>query len=603
MTRSNRMRDGGHRAVLWARFSFVALLSLLTLSLLVGCALPGQRSTSKSPPSRSSWVMHMALVGTGAAVLPSIDPAVAVPLGFGSPGSDVTSLIFDQLVILDAHLRPQNWAADKVITSADGLTYTFGLRPGQSFSDGTPVHASDYAYAMDRLLNPCLQAPGSYLLWMLKDAQTYSAEDCSTGAIKLNSGQTGPLITTLIGDAIVPDDGAGTLTLRLARPTASFLPALANGGSFAIERGVVTGASLGQDSRWIANLARGTTGQGGSGAFYVAHLDQAAGTIALKANPHWWGVSQGEKPSLEELDLWVIPSTALLSTSPGAPFDYGEYASGTAPSGKMPFGLEPHTQPALTTQLVMLNWQVPPFDNLDARRAFCLAINRDALAKDPLGGALVPSWSLVPRGIPGYTSSAQGIDGVTEPAGNPSSARDYWAAYVASLHGKSIPTLAITYGHARRAFSQDLAEALARQWNAVLPGASVQAQPIPDTVLTENTAKHFQMYTFGWIADYPDPQDFLSLLYATSSSYNDQNASVPQADQWMAQADAMFTPDRQAQRDALYAQAEELLIQQVAACPLGQGETTYLLNANVRGLEQTTMGVVPLDDFENAYIL
>ncbi|HEX6800719.1 MAG TPA: ABC transporter substrate-binding protein [Ktedonobacterales bacterium] len=596
MARSNVTRDCCHRAARRMRFSFVALPLLLTLSLLVGCALPWQRSTRTLKPPQ---VVHMALVGTGASVLPSIDPAFAVPLGFDSPGSDVTSLIFDQLITLDAHLRPKNWATDKVTISADGLTYTFTLRSGQSFSDGTPVHASDYAYAMDRLLNPCLQAPGSYLLWMLKDAQTYSTEDCSTGVIKLNSGQTGPLITTLIGDAIVPDDGAGTLTLRLTRPAAYFLSTLATGGSFAIERSVVTGAILGRDSKWIANLALGTTGRGGGGMFYVAHLDQAAGTMVLKANPHWWGASQGEKPSLEEVDLWVIPSTALLSTSPGAPFDYVEYAAGTGPSGKIPAGLEPHTQPALSTQLVMLNWQVPPFDHLDARRAFCLAINRDALAKDQFGGALIPGWNLVPQGIPGYSPLVWGIDGMSATAGDQALARSYWAAYVASLHGKPIPPLTIPYNY----INQDIAGALAQQWNAALPGANVQAQPPPDTVLTENMAKHFQMYTFDWIADYPDPQDFLSLLYATSSSFNDQNASVPQADQWMAQADALVAPDQQAQRDLLYAQAEELLIQQAAACPLGQFQTTYLLSPKVQHFGQTAMGTVPLDDFVNAYVL
>ena len=582
-----------------------SVVALLTVVLLAGCTLPWQQQSV--PALRAQPVMRLALAGMGYTDLPSVDPGMEAPVGYGTPGSQVTGLIFDQLVTLDDHLRPELWGAESVTISPDGRAYTFTLRPGQRFSDGTPVHASDYAYAMDRLLNPCFQAPGSYLLWMLKDAQTYNGEDCTTGTIKRNSltGQTGPLITTLLGDAIVPDDGAGTLTLRLAHPAGYFLPALAVGGSFAIERSVVTGANLGADDKWTDSLTQGPTGRGGSGIFYLARWDHPTGTLVLKANPYWWGRAQGKSPWLREVDIHVVANSALTPKTPGAPFDYAEYGENPEPlgTGTLPTGLVLHTRPLLLVRMVMLNWQVPPFDSLDARRAFCLAINRDALATDLYGGKLIPGWNLVPRGIPGYSPSAQGIDGVTTTAGDPAQARTYWAAYVASLHGKPIPALAFKYGATTPTRYQNLAQALEQQWNAMLPGVHVQTTIEGDHLVTLDEEKHIQMFTFSWFADYPDPQDFLTLLYATTSGYNLQNAEVPQAEQWMAQADALFSPDPQAQRDALYAQAEESLVQQVAACPLGQGQTTYLLSPKVRAFGQTAMGIVPLDDFVAATIV
>lgn len=578
----------------------IVVVVLAGCVLLAGCALPwSQRPTETL---RAQPVMRLALAGMGSFDLSSIDPGMEAPVGLDTPGSEVVGLIFDQLVTLDDQLRPELWGAETVSISPDGLAYSFTLRPGQRFSDGTPVHASDYAYAMDRILNPCFQSPGSYLLWMLKDAKTFNTEDCTTGALKLNSGQTGPLITSLLGDTIVPDDGAGTLTLRLARPAAYFLPALATGGSFAIERGVVTGASLGQDGKWTDALTQGPTGRGGSGMFYLARWDHPTGTLVLKANPYWWGRTHGKTPWLRELDIHVFSTSVAGATNSGAPFDYAEYNQVGAPSGPRPAGLEAHTQPVLLMRTVMLNWQVPPFDNVDARRAFCLAINRQAIAKDQFAGGLLPGWNLVPRGVPGYSPSMRGIDGETATAGDPARARAYWSKYVVSLHGKPIPTRAFTYGAMAPARYQQLAQALVQQWNAVLPGANVQTKTVGDHLVTLDEEKRVQMFTFGWFADYPDPQDFLTLLYATTSSYDLQNASVPQADQLMAQADALFAPDQQAQRDSLYAQAEQLLVQQVAACPLGQQATTYLLSPKVRHFGQTAMGIVPLDDFVAATI-
>ncbi len=76
-----------------------------------------------------------------------------------------------------------------------------------------------------------------------------------------------------------------------------------------------------------------------------------------------------------------------------------------------------------------------------------------------------------------------------------------------------------------------------------------------------------QLGRFGWLADYPDPQDFLSLLYETGAPNDYFEASVPDADAQLKQADAIFDPSQDSQRMSLYNQAEQSLVNNVASLP------------------------------------
>ncbi len=85
------------------------------------------------------------------------------------------------------------------------------------------------------------------------------------------------------------------------------------------------------------------------------------------------------------------------------------------------------------------------------------------------------------------------------------------------------------------------------------------------------TFPEYQLVWDGWGADYPDPQDFLSLLWTTHAAYNTRHISVPQADALLSQADGMSD---QSARIPLYQLAEQLLVNQAAAIPLYQQSFT-----------------------------
>jgi oligopeptide transport system substrate-binding protein len=570
---------------MWRIAQIALLLGSLAL-LLAGCDVPWQ---AKQPDMAKDQTLKMDFSSEAAGQYTVfLDPTEA----YDALSTQTTSLLFDGLVTLDRNEHIEPWGARSWTISPDGLTYTFTLRPIQRFSDGAPVKPSDYAWSMDRAVNPCLGTPLAYYLAAIKDASAFSAETCS-------DGQPVGAITTLVGDSIVPNDSANTLTITLAQPVGYFLAALSYPLSSVVERGVVAGADLGKDGAWVKNLTTGATGQGGSGMFYVAGLETGAQDaltrLMLKPNPNWWGLHAGKKPHFSEIDFITsgvsstdssvfrsdptIAWTTILSTDPDIPL--------------MKKQAYYHEQPALILSGIVLNWKIAPFDDLNARKAFCLALNRDDVNRQAYQGLYIPSWHLVPQGMDGYNAQVKGIDGVPT-TGDIALAQHYWQRYLAAHHN-TVPR--ITFSD--RSFSQLAQAAISfyeEAWSQVL-GVSVTTYFV-HTIVDDPSSQ--QMYRFAWQADYPDPQDFLSPLFMSDAPYNTQSASVPAADDLMRQADAL--PDMR-QRLPLYQQAEQLLIDNVAICPLYQWLNRYGLRPWVKGdFVEDARGVFPNDAWVSGYI-
>jgi peptide/nickel transport system substrate-binding protein/oligopeptide transport system substrate-binding protein len=566
--------------------SGLALLGLATL-LVAAC---GGTTNPHPTDLRNPQVFKMLWPGsTNNEILSvgALDPGTA-----GDTSTvPIVDLVWDGLVTLDPHLNVELWGADHITVSADGLTYTFHLRAGQRFSDGQPVKASDYAWSMDRVLNPCFASVTNYYLWTIQGAQAFSNEGCSNGT------PTG--VQTLVGTSLIPDDGAATLTVTLAKPAGYFLQALTYPTSYALERSVVSGANLGADDVWTSALTQGSTGQGGSGMFYVSRKD-SAGNIILKANPYWWGRSQGKTPYLTEVDfqLFSDPTVMYLAYDTGPAHDYVQ-ASGSflAEAKHQP---DYHQVGGLTIEGVALNWKLPPFNNLDARLAFCEALNRDAITNNVLKGGQMPSWHLVPQGMAGYNPQLTGPDNITSTQGDLTKAQAHWAAYKASLNGAPLPKIAYTFG-IKNNYSLTYTQALATSWNQPFPDAHVTTNLVsPQEYFNALNARNvLQLFYFSWAADYPDPQDFLTQLFDTPSPFNYWNDSVPQADQLMEQADSLTDQTQRIQR---YNQAEQLLVNNVAVCPTDQFVETYRVRTAVHGYVENAQGINANDNWASMYI-
>ena len=562
------------------KFSIAGLIVLLGTVALLATAC-GTTSSQGPGDKAKDQTLKMGWATGGGPDITTLDPAQCSDTSCGP----LEAMLFDGLVTLDKNLEVKAWAAKSWTISSDGTTYVFTLQSNQKFSDGTAVKPSDFAWSIDRSANPCLGSQLSYYLSTIKDASTFSGETCT-------NDQPVGAITTLVGDSVIPDDSANTLTIKLAQPAGYFLQALTYSTSFAVEKSVVTGADFGKDDAWLNTLATGATGQGGSGMFYVAAWNHQ-GVLTLKQNPHWWGLQAGKKPNFTTVDF------QLFSTDT----EYGAYQGDqtlafmdiTSPDQIAVMKQQPyyHEQPALITAGLRFNWKLAPFDDINARKAFCLAINRDQVNQQVYHGQMLPSWHIVPKGMDGYNAQVRGVDGAPF-AGDTALARQYWQRYLAAHHNSvshiSIPDASSVSGRAALTLYQ-------QSWNQTL---GVQVTTYIIRTIFQLDARSQQIYRFGWSADYPDPQDFLTLLYASDSPYNEQSASLPAADALMQQADALSD---MSQRIPLYQQAEQLLIDNVAICPLFQYVNHYALRTWVKGdFVEDARGVFPNDAWVSGYI-
>ena len=259
--------------------------------------------------------------------------------------------------------------------------------------------------------------------------------------------------------------------------------------------------------------------------------------------------------------------------------------------------------PALSLSYLAPNWTVAPFNDARVRQAFSLALDRNALGSESLGALQHPTIHFVLEGIPGYNpdlTDAAGRRGKDALTPDLDAARKLASAYAAEkCAGDYAKCPPVTYTIPSGSSTQmDVAQAVVNQWRQAFPGWVILLGGSRDD-RQRKTFLEFQLAWDIWGADYPDPQDFLSLLWTTKASYNQSHASVPQADALLAQADGMS--DLSA-RIPLYQLAEQLLVNQAAAIPLYQQVFRYAVRSHVVGWRIAPTTITSLSTWQSAYI-
>jgi ABC-type oligopeptide transport system substrate-binding subunit len=558
-------------------------------ALLAGCSLPWQSQPSsdmaKDQTLRMIWD------------LPFVQPDPGTP--YFASLIQLDNLLFDGLVTEDRNGHVEPWGASAWAVSADGLTYTFTLRKDQRFSDGTPVKPSDYAWSINRAASPCFQSPLGYLYDILKDGAAFGAENC---IYQSKDEHPDGAIQTLVGDAIIPDDAANTLTMKLERPAGYFLAALTNPVYFVIERSFVAQFPGAQNGGWFSHMSDIKTGQGGSGMFYLAA--QTSTLLTLKPNPYWWGRHAGKTPHFSEVDITVgrSPRADFTAFTELSTLAFADNVVALQPHFPLAEGRRQpyyHEQPLFKTTVLQFNWRGAPFDDLNARKAFCLAINRDQINQQVYQGAETPTWSLAPPELPDYNGHPHGLDNAPV-TGDAALAQQYWRRYLAAHPNQPPSQIALDYvadpGSAQGQTITLLLDSWRHTFGVKFPAMNFWAWSIPEFAT-------FPIDISGWYVDYFDPQDFLSVQYASDSFFDNvigPKASVPAADALMRQADALSD---MRQRVPLYQQVEQLLIDNVAVCPLFQEVNRYALRPWVKGdFVEDGRGFFPNDDWVSGYI-
>ncbi|HEY1350357.1 MAG TPA: peptide ABC transporter substrate-binding protein [Ktedonobacteraceae bacterium] len=561
----------------------LSLCCLLPALLLTGCSLfgGGPPKAGKAPAAGQVYTSPLIFLN-GNTDLTTLDPALA----YDQNSLTAISLIYTGLVSLDDHMQVQPQLASSWEQSTDGRSWTFHLRPNLKFSDGTPLTASDVAYSIDRALQPATKSTiAPIYLGIIQDAD------------KLLGGG----ISTLLNDSLQVVDQR-TLKILTQKPAPYFLDMLAKNCSFVVEQQLI--------KQYNNNFALLLTRGGGAGPFAVSQYVPGQ-RITFAPNPDYYG----PRPQLRQV---VLPFYTRQAAA------YNDYAAGKVDSADVPLATLPaisrrsdfHQVPQLWINYYTMNYRVPPFDNLHIRQAFALALNKSTLARDVWKNTVIPTNHIIPQGMPGYNPNLTGPDATRTLTGNPAAAQALLRRGLQEEHWSSvsqIPPIKLTYATGLSSFDQEV-QGLITMWQKVL-GIVVTPDPVDsNTLLDEVSAatgntQGLQMWGLSWVAEYPDPQDWLTRQFGSGSVFNNmnygQNTSSDVARQQLTQRQ-LLTADTDFQARAriqLYQQAEQQLVNDVAWLPVEQVTSVFLRKSYVAGMLDNGIGLVPPNAWAGIYIV
>ncbi len=479
----------------------------------------------------------------------TMDPGVMS----GQPDGRVARMLFEGLTAAHPQtLEPVPGQAYRWSTSANGLTYTFHLRPGLVWTDGAPLTAGDFVYAWRRVLSPTTASRNANLLYPIANAEAFNQGTLTD--------------STKVGVA-APDES--TLVVTLARPTAYFLFLTAYYTFLPVPRRAVErwGLTWTDPGHIVSN-----------GPFrLVSHRQNERMVFARSAS--YWDVAN------VRLSGVVAYAVEDLNTSTNL------YKAGTIdwnPSGYIPAPYLPYirgfadytTGEFQSTYFYGVNVTRPPLDNPHVRRALDLAIDREAIARDLLRGTRRAWGRITPSGYPGY-------EGPPQVRFDPNAARRELAlaGYPAGRGFRKIAILFNTSEDHKR-----IAEAIQAMWKRVL-GIPVELQNEDwASYMQSTTSLHYDVARRSWIGDYLDPDSFLNLL-RTGDGNNRTGWGNPRYDALLREAANELDPAR---RFALLREGEQLALDQAPYLPIYHYSTQELIKPYVRGIYHTALDVHPL---------
>ena len=531
-------------------FSIAILLA--ATGLLTSC---GTTASTTAVNNNSSSTTTAVTPGSGTLTFTNTDPYTLDPAASNEAlSTSYIMQIYSGLMKLDNNLEPvPDIAASMPTVSADGLTYTFHLRTDVKFSDGTPVTANDFQYSWNRAANPATNSP---------TAPEYLGD--IAGVNDVLSGKA----TQISGVKVVDNY---TLQVTINSPESYFLYKLTFPASFLVEK-----SNINSGANWWKTPV-------GTGPFKVKEWEQDTDFILARNDLFY-----GDLPKIAEIDMTLNSTTSDMDlfetgkidfTSPPAVY----YDQIMDPSG--PFYQYLSKSPSLSVDYIGFNCNEAPFNDPDIRQAFCLAIDKDKIVNLTYRNMAQKAEGILPVGIPGYNDNLTGLDYDVSKA---------QALIKASSYGNAanLPTITLTIAGEGGSTGQEI-QALVYQWKQNL-GVNVQIRELdPQIYYNELSQEVDQMYSTGWIADYPYPQDFLDILFSSGSSYNYGGYSNPQFDSLIKQANA---ESDQTKAFALYRQAEQLMVNDAACLPITFGQSYLLIQPWVKNLTVNALGIMDFND-------
>ena len=482
----------------------------------------------------------------------TIDPA----LNSAADGANIIVHAYEPLMIVDPDNKIVGGQAESFDVSEDGLTYTFHLRDGLKWSDGTPLTAEDFVYSWKRLADPNTAAPyGEDMLGYVKGYEEAAAGNLDALAVS------------------APDDK--TFVVELEVPCVYFSKLITHASMVPVQKATIEA----NGDQWT--LKPETYVSNGP----LKMVEWVPGShITFAKNENYWNAS---KVTLNTLKF------VLMEDANAA---YSAYQSGevsmikTLPTEEIPSLRNTEDfqiGSTMGTYYISFQTQKEPFNNPDVRKALSLAIDRDYVANTVMQGIYAPAKNFVGPGISDaengssfedVTRKNNGADffNVDDHDADITKAKELLAK-AGYPDGQGFPT--IEYMTNDQLFHKPLAEYLQSCWKEAL-GITMDIKIVEWSTFTPTRrAGDFQIARNGWLLDYDDPSNMLNLLKSTSGN-NDGKYNNPEVDKKLDEANS--TPDV-AKHYALLHDAENMILEDSAIAPVAYYSQPWLQDPKLKG--------------------
>ena len=439
-------------------------------------------------------------------------------------------------------------------TSEDGLTWTFKLKQ-TVWSDGVPLTAADFVYALRRIQSPAIASQYSALLYNIKNAEAVNNYDPEAG--------TG-LPPEELGVRAIDDY---TLEITLEQPAPYFLGLLTHYTTYPVPRHVVEqfGEAWIQPDTIVVN-----------GPYKLVYW-KTGDQLVTEKNPLFF---EADTVCFDRISYFELEDPAAVERR----IEAGELDINNAFDGGRKAELDQRfpgwvrTTPALITTYWSFNSSEAPFDDVRVRKALAMALDRDYLVNKVLTPGYVPAYAFVPPGIGNYDTDRPQVS--WKDLSRAERLAEARRLLEAAGFGPDNP-LSFEFKHRSTDDNPKAAPVAQANWNEIAPWVDAQILRQDTKVLYADLRQsNFQVADGGWVADYNDPLNYLFLLDSATGQQNYGNYANPEYDQLLETA----SRERDlVKRAAIFANAEAIMIEETPITPMWFQVTKNLVDPTLTG--------------------
>ena len=562
------------------KFVAVAVAGCMAASL-VACgssASTSTASTDSATAEQATDATAAAATGSGFTVQLGPNPETLDPaLNSSVDGANTIITIFEPLLLIDENNEIIPGQAESYTVSEDGLTWTFTMRDGLKWSDGSDLTAKDFEYSFKRMADPNTAAPY---------AETAVGMIAGFDEAQGNPDpETGEPTTDPNPDAlqVVASEDGKTLTITLSYPCSYFDKLAAFAALSPVQQATVEA----NGDAWCTTPETFVS----NGPYMITEWTPSE-RIVLSKNPNYVGGWDTSKIVSDNITLLLLEDSSA---------SYAAYNSGEAqlvkdvPTDEIPSltkaedGGDFYVDTILGTYYISLNDQREPFTDPNVRKALSLAIDREYVADVIMQGTYSPAYNIVGPGIMDAEGKGEFIDNANGGEGYISS--DYEAnleeakqllADAGYPDGEGFPT--ITYSANDAGYHIPVAEYLQQAWGEL--GITMNIDKVDwASFLPLRRAGDFDISRNGWVMDYNDPSNMLE-IFTSSNGNNDGKYNNPDFD---AAIEASKVADTNTHFEQLH-KAEDIIMEDMGCIPVAYYNDFWLQSPSLQGTWHSPYG-------------